>query len=55
MEQEMKILSKQFFNEVAAPNMTLLIVVMTIGMVMSIDMMYLVIDFVFRIVSSWLH
>ena len=51
----MKILSKQFFNEVAAPNMTLLIVVMTIGMFMSIDMMFLVIAFVFHIVGAWFH
>ena len=55
MEQEMKILSKQFFREVVLPNLTLLIAVMSIGIIMSINTVFLIIAFIFRLIGVWFH
>lgn len=51
----MKILSKQFLKEVAIPNVTLLVVVMSLGLYMSVNVAFLAIAFIFRLVGAWIH
>ena len=51
----MKIFSKQFFREVAIPNVALLVAVMTIGFYMSVNLAFLAIACVFRVLGAWVH